>query len=89
MQKPSLFLSLSSPIDPENQAINILLASKNFQGVNSRNPRYKMPDMEGSVKTPQISEMFQKFALSFKSKAFSDESEKVSLLDSPEKFIAE
>lgn len=51
-----------------------------------------MPDMQGSVKPPQISEMFQKFALSFKSKAFeffSDESEKVSLLDSPEKFIAE
>ncbi|KAJ8429071.1 hypothetical protein Cgig2_031362 [Carnegiea gigantea] len=50
-----------------------------------------MADMEGSVKPQQISEMFQKFALSFKSKAFeffSDESEKVSLLDSPEKFIA-
>ncbi|KAJ8431894.1 LOW QUALITY PROTEIN: hypothetical protein Cgig2_009961 [Carnegiea gigantea] len=51
-----------------------------------------MPDMEGSVKPPQISEMFQKFALSFKSKAFeffSDEFAKDSLLDSPEKFIAE
>ncbi|KAJ8429069.1 hypothetical protein Cgig2_031360 [Carnegiea gigantea] len=51
-----------------------------------------MPDMEGSVKPQQISEMFQKFALSFKSKAFeffSDEFEKVSLLDSLEKFIAE
>ncbi|KAJ8429066.1 hypothetical protein Cgig2_031357 [Carnegiea gigantea] len=36
--------------------------------------------------------MFQKFTLSFKSKAFeffSDESEKVSLLNSPEKFIVE
>uniref|UniRef100_A0A7C9A373 Uncharacterized protein n=1 Tax=Opuntia streptacantha TaxID=393608 RepID=A0A7C9A373_OPUST len=51
-----------------------------------------MSDMEGSVKPPQISEMFQKFALSFKSKAFeffSDESEKVSVLSSPEKFIAD
>ena len=48
--------------------------------------------MEGLVKPPQISEMFQKLALSFKSKAFeffSDESEKVSLLDSQEKLIAE
>ncbi|KNA08623.1 hypothetical protein SOVF_160980 [Spinacia oleracea] len=42
-----------------------------------------MPEMEGSIKTPQISEMFQKFAFSFKSKAlefFADDSEKFSLL---------
>lgn len=51
-----------------------------------------MPEMEGSIKPPQISEMFQKFAFSFKSKAlefFADDSEKLSLLDgdSPEEVI--
>ncbi|XP_057531456.1 protein GRAVITROPIC IN THE LIGHT 1 [Amaranthus tricolor] len=43
-----------------------------------------MPEMDGSLKTPQISELFQKFAFSFKSKAlefFSDDSEKYNLLD--------
>ncbi|CAO2834931.1 unnamed protein product [Amaranthus hypochondriacus] len=40
--------------------------------------------MDGSLKPPQISEMFQKFAFSFKSKAlefFSDDSEKYNLID--------
>ncbi|GMH00605.1 hypothetical protein Nepgr_002444 [Nepenthes gracilis] len=62
-----------------------------------------MPEMEGSTKAPHISQMFQKFALSFKSKAFelfadedqssatnaaAVESETFSLLDSAEEFIA-
>lgn len=52
-----------------------------------------MPEMEASIKTPQISEMFQKFAFSFKSKAlefFADESEKLAFLeDSSENFISD
>uniref|UniRef100_A0A803LI76 DUF641 domain-containing protein n=1 Tax=Chenopodium quinoa TaxID=63459 RepID=A0A803LI76_CHEQI len=55
-----------------------------------------MPEMDGSIKPPQISEMFQKFAFSFKSKAlefFADDSEKFSLLDAgdddiPDEFIS-
>ncbi|GAB4844341.1 hypothetical protein Ancab_037705 [Ancistrocladus abbreviatus] len=63
-----------------------------------------MPEMEGSTKPPPISEMFQKFALSFKTKAFEffsedDQSaaqktkdagaEALSLLDSAEEFITD
>ncbi|XP_074263173.1 protein GRAVITROPIC IN THE LIGHT 1 [Silene latifolia] len=50
-----------------------------------------MLDMDGSIKPPQISEMFQKFALSFRSKAFeffSDEinnnNQKIDLIDCDE-----
>ncbi|KAG6593618.1 Protein GRAVITROPIC IN THE LIGHT 1, partial [Cucurbita argyrosperma subsp. sororia] len=58
-----------------------------------------MPDMDGSsnYKSPQISEMFQKFALAFKTKTFeffadddaADEPDGFSLLDSAEEVITD
>ncbi|XP_042504120.1 protein GRAVITROPIC IN THE LIGHT 1-like [Macadamia integrifolia] len=53
-----------------------------------------MPEMDGSAKHPQISEMFQKFAMAFKTKTIEffaeeedDDADTVSLLDSPEEII--
>ncbi|KAJ4956747.1 hypothetical protein NE237_013530 [Protea cynaroides] len=55
----------------------------------------RMPGMDGSAKQPQISEMFQKFALAFKTKTIEffaeeeedDDAETLSLLDSTEEII--
>ncbi|XP_043717321.1 protein GRAVITROPIC IN THE LIGHT 1-like [Telopea speciosissima] len=54
-----------------------------------------MPEMDGSVKPPQISKMFQKFALAFKTKTIEffaeededDDADTLSLLDSAEEII--
>ncbi|KAI4356742.1 hypothetical protein L6164_000736 [Bauhinia variegata] len=60
-----------------------------------------MPEIDGSSKPPQISEMFQKFALAFKTKTFelfaddgyttvaADDSDGFSLLDSAEEIITD
>ncbi|KAK9148037.1 hypothetical protein Scep_006794 [Stephania cephalantha] len=55
-----------------------------------------MTDVEGSNKPPQISQMFQKFALAFKTKTIEffaeeeeDESDPLALLDSAEEFITD
>ncbi|KAK9103193.1 hypothetical protein Sjap_020447 [Stephania japonica] len=55
-----------------------------------------MAEVEGSNKPPQISQMFQKFALAFKTKTIEffaedeeDESDPLSLLDSAEEFITD
>ncbi|KAL5571574.1 hypothetical protein UlMin_021171 [Ulmus minor] len=55
-----------------------------------------MPEIDGSSKPPQISEMFQKFALAFKAKTFeffadeeAEDADGLSLLDSAEEVITD
>ncbi|KAK9910844.1 hypothetical protein M0R45_034783 [Rubus argutus] len=54
-----------------------------------------MPEMDGSSKPPQISEMFQKFALAFKTKTFEffaeeeEDPDSFALLDSAEEIITD
>ncbi|XP_052191914.1 protein GRAVITROPIC IN THE LIGHT 1 [Diospyros lotus] len=79
-------------------SLSLSLNSKHFKG------RFlEMPVMDGSAKPPQISEMFQKFALAFKAKTFEffadeedsaaacggidDGADGFTLLDSAEEFI--